>query len=256
MTDWDPDDYLRFADYRTRPAVELASRTRVARPARVVDLGCGPGNSTQVLRDRWTDADVSGLDSSPAMIAAARQRYPGREWVTGDIGEWTSDEPVDVVFSNAALQWVPDHARVVPHLFRQVAAGGALAFQLPSREDRSVQALIDEIADDAGWVSWMAAARSALTIEEPCVYYDLLAPLACGVDLWETIYHQVMESPAAIVEWISSTGLRPYLDSLDSDERRRRFAALLAERVAASYPRRGDGRVLLPFRRTFVIAYA
>ena len=256
LTDWDPHNYLRFADYRTRPAIELASRIRVTAPARVIDLGCGPGNSTQVLREAWPEANVLGLDSSRAMIAAARERYPGHGWLLGDIAEWSSDEPFDVVFSNAALQWIPDHSQVVPHLFGHVAAGGALAFQIPSREYSPVQALIDEIAGDARWVSCMADARAALTIEEPRVYYDLLAPLARDLDMWETIYHQVMESPAAIVEWISSTGLRPYLDSLDSDEERHRFGALLAERVAASHPRRTDGKVLLPFRRISVIAHA
>jgi len=256
VTDWDPSNYLRFEDYRTRPAIELASRIRVAAPDTVIDLGCGPGNSTQVLRERWPDAAVVGLDSSRGMVAAARETYPDQEWVLGDIGEWSSAEPFDVVFSNAALQWVPDHARVVPHLFRQVDAGGALAFQVPSREYCAVRALIDEVADDARWASRMTAARSALTIEEPHVYYDLLAPLARAVDMWEMIYHQVMESPAAIVEWISSTGLRPYLDALDSDEERQRFVSLLEERVAASYPQRSDGMVLFPFQRISAIAYA
>lgn len=256
MTDWDPDNYLRFADYRTRPAIELASRIGVAEPAKIVDLGCGPGNSTRVLRDRWPDATVLGLDSSPDMVAAAREGHPDQEWTLGDIGAWSSEEPFDIVFSNAALQWVPDHARVVPHLFKHAASGGALAFQIPSRDYSPVQALIDEIAGDAGWASWMADARSALTIEEPCVYYDLLAPLARSIDMWETIYHQVMKSPAAIVEWISSTGLRPYLEALDSDEERHHFASLLQERVSASYPPRSDGMVLFPFRRVFVIAYS
>lgn len=256
MTDWDPSTYLRFEDYRTRPAVELAARVRVAAPHTIVDLGCGPGNSTQVVRQRWPGAAVVGLDSSPGMVAAARDRFPDQEWALGDIGEWSSAAPVDVVFSNAALQWVPDHARVVPHLFRNVAAGGALAFQVPSRAYCAVRALIDEVADDHRWASRMTAARSALTIEEPHVYYDLLAPLARAVDMWEMVYHQVMESPAAIVEWISSTGLRPYLAALDSEDHRRCFVALLEARVAAAYARRSDGMVLFPFRRISVVAYA
>jgi trans-aconitate 2-methyltransferase len=256
LTDWDPSDYLRFADYRTRPAIDLVSRVRVAAPEIVIDLGCGPGNSTEVLRDRWPAARVLGLDSSPGMISAARESHPGQDWALGDIGAWSSDEPVDVVFSNAALQWVPDHAHLVPHLFAQVAPGGALALQIPSREYSSVQSLIDSVADDAAWVSWMEGARSALTIEEPHVYYDLLAPVARAVDMWETVYHQVMESPAAIVEWISSTGLRPYLDALDADEERRHFISLLVQRVSSCYPRRSDGMVLFPFRRLSVIAYS
>jgi trans-aconitate 2-methyltransferase len=255
VSDWNPSNYLRFADYRTRPASELASRVRVTAPQRVIDLGCGPGNSTQVLRDRWPDACVLGFDSSPDMIAAAREGYPDDTWELGDIGEWSSDERFDVVFSNAALQWVSDHTSLVPRLFGQVAAGGAFAFQIPSRTFSAIQDLIDEVAGDAAWASFMQAAKSALTIEEPEVYYDLLAPLANGVDMWETIYHQVMESPDAIVEWISSTGLRPYLDALD-ETAQRRFVSRLVERVRASYPQRSDGMVLFPFRRISVIAYA
>ena len=256
MTDWDPSNYLRFEDYRTRPAMDLVSRVRVAAPETVIDLGCGPGNSTQVLRDRWPAGRVLGLDSSPGMISAARERHPGQDWALGDIAAWSSDEPVDVVFSNAALQWVPNHARLVPHLFAQVAPDGALAFQIPSREYSSVQSLIESVADDAAWASLMKGARSALTIEEPHVYYDLLAPVARAVDMWETVYHQVMESPAAIVDWISSTGLRPYLDALDAEEERRQFISLLVQRVASCYPQRSDGMVLFPFRRLSVIAYS
>jgi trans-aconitate 2-methyltransferase len=256
VTDWDPDNYLRFEDYRTRPAMELVSHVRVAAPQTVIDLGCGPGNSTQVLRERWPGARVLGLDSSPGMIAAAREGHPDQEWVLGDIGTWSSVEPFDVVFSNAAFQWVPHHAHLMPHVFDQVAPGGALAFQIPSRTYCLAQTLIDEVADDAAWASRMLDARSALTIEDPHVYYDLLAPVARDVDMWETVYYQVMESPAAIVEWISSTGMRPYLDALGSDDERRRFVDLLVECVAASHPRRSDGTVLFPFRRTSVIAYA
>lgn len=256
MADWDPDNYLRFEDHRTRPAAELAAHVRVTAPETVIDLGCGPGNSTQVLRQRWPDAYILGLDSSPGMISSARENHPGQRWEIGDIGTWSSDQPYDVVFSNAALQWVPDHSRLVPHLFRQVRPGGALAFQIPSRTYCHAQLLIDEVADDASWAPRMQAARSALTIEDPAVYYDLLAPAARTVDMWETVYYQVMDSPAAIVEWISCTGLRPYLEALDSDHERQEFIAALLDRVESSYPLQQDGKVLFPFRRTSVIAYA
>lgn len=256
VADWDPDNYLRFEDHRTRPAAELAAHVRVATPETVIDLGCGPGNSTQILRQRWPAAHVLGLDSSPGMISAARENYPDQEWEIGDIGQWSSDPPFDVVFSNAALQWLPDHSCLLPRLFRQVSSGGALAFQVPSRTYSQVQLLIDEIADDAAWASRMQAARSALTIEDPDVYYDLLAPVARVVDTWETIYYQVMDSPTAIVEWISSTGLRPYLDALDSEQERQHFTSRLLGRVKESYSLQQDGKVLFPFRRTSVIAYA
>jgi trans-aconitate 2-methyltransferase len=256
MTSWDPRSYLRFGDERTRPAVDLAARIALDAPQTVIDLGCGPGNSTEVLRLRWPLARVCGLDSSPKMIASAKQSYPDHEWILGRIENWSANAPYDVVFSNAALQWTPDHVTLVRHLFDQVAPGGALAFQIPSGAYSPVRSFIHDIAGDEAWASRMGEARAALTMEEPHVYYDSLAARAGSIDLWETEYHHVMESPSAIVDWISSTGLRPFMDALASDEERERFVALLTERVVDSYERRSDGRVLFPFRRTFVIAYA
>jgi trans-aconitate 2-methyltransferase len=256
MGDWDPGHYLKFEDYRTRPSVDLVSHIRVTDPRSVIDLGCGPGNSTRVLCARWPRARVVGLDSSAEMIDAASEAYPEQEWVRGGIGRWTAAEPFDVVFSNAALQWLDDHGALLPRLFGQVAPGGAFAIQLPAAMYSSIRGMIHEVADDPGWSSRMERARSALTIEEPTAYYDALAPLARSVDLWETEYHHVLESPSAIVEWISSTGLRPFLDALDSGDERERFTAMLLERVAAGFPRRADGNVLFPFRRIFIVAYA
>jgi trans-aconitate 2-methyltransferase len=190
------------------------------------------------------------------MVASAKRSYPDDEWILGRIDDWSAQAPYDVVFSNAALQWAPDHVTLVRHLFGQVAPGGALAFQIPSGAYSPVRSFIHDIAGDEAWAPRMGEARAALTMEEPHVYYDALAARAGSVDLWETEYHHVMESPSAIVEWISSTGLRPFLDALASDDERERFVALLTARVVDSYARRSDGRVLFPFRRTFVVAYA
>lgn len=255
MAAWNPSEYLRFGDERTRPSQDLVSRIRVDDPATIVDLGCGPGNSTQVLRRRWPNSCVLGVDSSPDMIAAAREAHPDQEWVLGDIESWTGEAPIDVVFSNAALQWVPGHAELVRRLFAQVAPGGALAFQIPSVAYSDLRAIIHEIAENAAWASRMSAARNALTMEEPPVYYDALAPLARSIDMWETEYYHVMASPATIVAWITSTGLRPFLDALDTEGERDHFLAALNARVAEAYVRRSDGRVLFPFRRVFLIAY-
>jgi len=251
---WDADLYLRFADARTRPAVELAARVPVPDPKQVIDLGCGPGNSTEVLRHRWPAARICDLDSSPEMIAAARRDYPRHDWVLGRLEEWAPDTPFDVVFSNAAMQWARDHASLVRRLFGHVAGGGALAFQMPSRAYSQVGALIHDVADDPAWRARMDAARTELTIEAAIVYYDVLAPLARSVDMWETEYSHVMDGPGAIVEWIRSTGLRPFLGALESERERERFVGMLTERVIDAYPRRADGRVLFPFRRLFVVA--
>ncbi len=256
MGDWDPGSYLKFEDYRTRPSIDLLAHIRVDDPHNVIDLGCGPGNSTQVLRSRWPQARLVGLDCSAEMIAAAREAHPDQEWALGDIATWSGDTLFDVVFSNAALQWVGDHEGLLPRLFGQVAPGGALAIQLPAVMYASIRGMIYEVADDPAWSSRMESARAALTIEAPHVYYDILAPLARSVDMWETEYQHVLDSPSAIIEWISSTGLRPFLDALDSDEECERFTAMLLERATDAYPFRSDGKVLFPFRRVFVVAYA
>jgi len=256
MGSWNPDDYLKFGDERTRPSLDLVSRIAVERPEVVIDLGCGPGNSTQVIRHRWPEARVIGLDRSEQMIEAARAKYPEHEWTVSAIEEWSPAQPVDVVFSNAALQWLPDHGPLVARLFGYVSRGGALAFQIPSADFALVRTLIHEIASAREWAPRMSGPLRALTMEPVGFYYDRLAPSARKVDLWETEYIHVMESATAIVQWMSSTGLRPFLDVLESQQESERFVAELTERVVESYPVRPDGRVLFPFKRTFVIAYA
>lgn len=253
---WDPASYLRYGDERTRPAVDLVSRVQIDAPESVVDLGCGPGNSTSVLAGRWPSAHILGLDSSAAMIEAASQAHPSSTWMIADIASWQPESAVDVVFSNAALQWIPDHAHLITRLFRAVSPGGAFAFQIPSATYALVRTLIHEIALDGAWASRMSSPLGALTMESPSFYYDHLAPVARRMDVWETDYMHVMDSHDAIVEWIASTGLRPFLEALESESDRSLFRDRLLQRVADGYPVQSDGRILFPFRRTFVIAYA
>lgn len=255
MSPWDPGGYMRFGDERTRPSIDLASRIAVESPSSVIDLGCGPGNSTRALQQRWPSAHVTGLDSSAQMIDTARQEHPDGEWVLSAIEEWRPAAAVDIVFSNAALQWLPGHGPLVERLFGHVSPGGALAFQIPSADYALVRTLIHEIALDGPWAPRMAGPLGALTMEPPSFYYDHLAPAARALDIWETEYFHVMDSPSAIVDWIASTGLRPFLDVLEPDGESDRFVARLRERVSQSFPARTDGRVLFPFKRTFVIAY-
>ena len=254
MSAWDADHYLRFADERTRPAADLAARIALEAPARVIDLGCGPGNSTRVLAERWPGAQLTGLDNSAEMIASARETGLDAEWVLGDLGSWEAQEPFDVVFSNAALQWVPDHTALVRRLLAQVAPGGVLAFQVPANRYALVRELIEEVAEDPAWRDRMARPRSMLTIPQVTLYYDALVADASRLDLWTTEYSHVLDGPEAIVDWIASTGLRPYLDALADEAERTRFRTMLVERVSAGYERRADGRVLFPFRRQFVVA--
>ena len=241
---WNAGQYLRFADERTQPCRDLAARVSVAQVHSVVDLGCGPGNSTVVLAERWPAAELTGLDNSPEMLRAAAAAHPEWNWVEGDIATWAAGPAGlhDVVFSNAALQWTPDHAVVLPNLLTHVAAGGALAFQMPAYDGPAHRLLREMAGPVAG--DWHT--------HDIAYYYDVLAPHSSRLDLWETEYQHIMEDHSAIVEWYKSTGLRPYLAALGDGEARERFLADYLTGIERIYPRRPDGRVLFPFRRIFL----
>jgi trans-aconitate 2-methyltransferase len=248
MPNWDANLYLQFADYRTQPSIDLIARIALSHPQRVIDLGCGPGNSTEMLRQRWPEADIIGLDSSPEMIAAASNVRPEAKWVLADAATWTADAPFDVVFSNAALQWVPNHSRLFPHLFAQVAPHGALAVQIPAHFQSPVHRLLHEIADTPAWQPRMHEAKNALVNERPSFYYDLLQPIASQIDIWETEYNHVMDSPESIMQWMSGTALRPFLEALEDESQRLQFQEMLLAGLVRAYPRQKDGRVLFPYR--------
>ena len=253
MHSWDAGQYLRFADERTRPALDLLARIASAAPQRVVDLGCGPGNSTALLRERWPDAVLEGLDLSQDMLAAARRDHPGIAFMAGDIAAWSPVEPYDVVFSNAALQWVGNHAELLPRLIAAVKPGGALAVQMPRNHDFATHELMRRVAAEGPWRDRLMGARDPSPVRSPEFYYDCLAPLSHRVILWEANYIQVMDDVAAIIAWLRGTGLGPFLGRLNPDEQREfleRYERLLAD----AFPPRADGKVLLPYPRLFFIA--
>ncbi|HLJ44517.1 MAG TPA: methyltransferase domain-containing protein [Bryobacteraceae bacterium] len=255
MPVWDSAVYLKFASERGQPSLDLISRINLRHPRTIIDLGCGPGNSTQALRERWPDASIAGIDSSPQMIETAKRSFPEQSWVIGDAATWKPDVPVDLVFSNAMLQWVPQHEAVCRHWLAQVAPGGAFAVQVPAHYDSALHREILAVSKDPAWNDRMSGARSALTNHPPPFYYDVLQPLASRLDLWETTYYHVVAGPEAVIEWFRGTGLRPYLEALASEKERLRFEDLLLERYTITYPRQPDGRVLFPFRRLFFVAY-
>jgi trans-aconitate 2-methyltransferase len=254
MPTWDAGQYLRFADERTQPCRDLAARIPLAVPRRVIDLGCGPGNSTAVLAARWPDADIVGLDSSAAMVERAREDFPDREWIHGDISSWQADEPFDVVFSNAALQWVPNHHELLPHLQSQVAEGGALAVQVPGDPAAIPHGVMRELAASEEWRPHFPKPVREWWVEPAEIYYDILAPHSSHIDLWTTDYLHLLPDVAAIAEWYRGTGLRPYLDALGDERLQGRFLSDFVSRLEAHYAPRPDGKVLFPFRRLFLVA--
>ncbi|HLK47979.1 MAG TPA: methyltransferase domain-containing protein [Bryobacteraceae bacterium] len=255
MPKWDADQYLKFAGERTQPVFDLIHRIRLTNPLRIADLGCGPGNSTEALRQRWPEAALTGVDSSAEMIAKARHAHPDSKWVVADAATWEPDGPVDLVFSNAMLHWLPRHEHVCRHLLGVLAPGGALAVQAPAHYNSPLHREILEVSRDPAWDQRMEKARGALTHHPPEFYYDLLAPVTSRLDLWETTYQHVLAGPEGVLEWFRGTGLRPYLEALASEEERARFEGMLLERYTTAYPRRANGLVLFPFRRLFFVAY-
>ena len=253
MSDWDPALYARFEDERTRPAAELLARVNIATPRHVVDLGCGPGNSTELLFERFDQARIVGIDTSQAMLATARQRLPQLAFERADIADWSPTEPVDLLYANASLQWVPDHERLLPRLLSALAPGGVLAVQMPDNLAEASHTLMRDTAADARFAG---SARNADALRARVLpaqhYYDLLAPRA-EVDLWRTTYHHRMADAAAIVQWLRATGLKPYLDPL-TPELQALFLAEYQRRIELAYPTRADGKRLLAFPRLFVVA--
>ncbi|MEH3145050.1 MAG: trans-aconitate 2-methyltransferase [Methylobacterium frigidaeris] len=252
MADWDAAQYLKFADERTRPASDLLARVPLPRAARVVDLGCGPGNSTALLRTRFPGAAVTGLDASPDMLAKARATLPEVTFVEADLAAWTPDEAPDLLFANAVLQWLPDHAALLPRLAGFLAPGGCLAVQMPDNLDEPSHRLMREVAAEGPWRDRLAGvARGRLGSFAD--YDRWLTRAGCRVDLWRTTYVHPLPGHGAIVEWVRGTGLRPYLAPLDP-AMRAGFRARYEAALSRAYPAQEDGRVLLPFPRLFLVA--
>ena len=250
---WDPNQYLRFGEERLRPALDLIARIPHPGPRRVVDLGCGAGNALPALAARFPGATVRGVDGSAEMLA--RAAATGFATERADIADWAPAEPVDVLFSNAALHWLPDHAALFPRLLGCLAPGGWLAVQMPAMHAAPVRAVQDRLAQEGPWAARLAGIRSAPPILEPGGYYDLLAPRCAALDLWVTEYLHVLRGPDPVAQWAMGSSLRPYLDALEGEPGLREgFLAAYAAAMREAYPPRADGAVLLPFRRQFILA--
>jgi trans-aconitate 2-methyltransferase len=249
---WDPERYLTYADERGRPFVELLARVAADSPSEVVDLGCGPGNLTALLAERWPEAHVVGLDSSPEMIETARRTSDRIRFEVADLRGWQADRPVDVLVSNATLQWVPGHLEFLPDLVAKVAPGGWFAFQVPGNFDEPSHTIRRDLAGEAEYAAHTADVAVPAS-HDPAAYLDVLSRAGCTVDAWETTYLHVLTGPDPVFTWVSGTGARPTLQALP-DDLRPGFEEEFKRRLAAAYATRDDGTVVLPFRRIFVVA--
>jgi trans-aconitate 2-methyltransferase len=252
--DWSARQYLKFEDERTRPPRDLLARVPLSEPRRVIDLGCGPGNSTDLLIERYPRAEVIGLDSSPDMLRQARERLPERIFAQADLATWSPQERTDLLFANAVFQWVPDHPAVLQRLLEALPEGGVLAVQMPDNTNEPALLSMEEVSRTGPWAAMLAAANAARNdLPSPGGYYDLLRPHCRHLDIWHTVYNHVMAGPAGIVEWFKGSALRPFLAPL-ADDMRADFVAAYTARIARAYPARFDGKVLLRFPRLFIVA--
>jgi trans-aconitate 2-methyltransferase len=252
--DWSATQYLKFEDERTRPPRDLLAQVPLRSPRRVADLGCGPGNSTELLIKRFPQAEVVGVDSSPDMLRQARERLPGCTFVEGDLSTWAPQDGTDLLFGNAVFQWVPDHPKVLARLLQSLPGGGVLAVQMPDNTRQPAHTLMEKVAAAGPWASAIAQANAARNdLPRPEDYYDLLRPLCSHLDIWHTHYNHIMADHAAVVEWFKGSALRPFLAPLDA-AMRATFTARYTDEIRHAYQARYDGKVMLKFPRLFILA--
>ncbi len=253
MTDWSAQQYLKFEDQRSRPARDLLAHVPLTEARKIYDLGCGPGNSTQLLVERFPDAEIIGVDSSPDMLRQARERLPQCSFEQADLNEWSAPADADLLFSNATFQWLHDHVAVLCRLLQGLKPGAALAVQMPDNFDEPSHVWMRELAHEEPYAKLLPAnPRNRANLPSVQTYYDTLKPLCSHIDIWHTFYQHPLDGPEAIVEWVKGTGLRPFIDPL-TPEYRQSFLHAYTGRIAAAYPAQNDGKVLLRFPRLFMV---
>ncbi len=253
MTDWNPTQYLRYGSERLRPALDLIARIQVDSPGSVYDLGCGTGTITGILKERWPDARVTGVDSSASMLERTGDVETGVYWQHADLNDWQPAIQAGVVYSNAALHWLDGHGQLFPRLMSAVGSGGVLAVQMPENFSAPSHTSIADTVREGPWRERLAPFQREQPVAEPSFYYDLLSQLSSSIDMWETTYMHILEGENPVVEWTKGTMLRPLLENLSEDEGSE-FLKLYTEKVAKAYPPRADGKTVLPFKRLFIVA--
>lgn len=255
---WDPALYQRFGEERLRPARDLAQQLAIAMGDRLVrrilDLGCGTGAAFPILRALWPKAELAGLDRSEAMLATAKEKFPDVPLISADLMTFTPSEPVDILYSNATLQWVGNHAALLPRLLTWLAPGGVLAVQMPRNFDQSSHQTITQIIGESRWRERLLPLHRGIPVAEPAWYYRLLAPLCRHLEIWETEYLHILEGADPVAHWVRGTALRPYLSALSPEEGEAFFVEIAAA-LRGAYPEEADGRTLFPFRRLFFLSW-
>lgn len=250
---WSAAQYMKFEDERTRPSRDLLAQVPSLPEGTLYDLGCGPGNSTELIRDRFSAYMLTGIDNDDDMLTAARKRMPGTPFHRGDLSTWAPPTQAVLFFANAVFQWLPDHLDVFDRLMGHLMPRGTLAVQMPDNLDQPSHRLMRELAADSRFAHHYSGITPRAILPGPSAYVDRLMPASLRVDVWHTVYYHRLAGPAAIVEWVKGTGLRPFLDPLPKVVREDYLAAYL-EAIRQAYPPLADGHVLFPFPRLFIVA--
>jgi trans-aconitate 2-methyltransferase len=254
MKDWNPELYLKFGKERIQPSIDLVTRINYDDPLRIIDIGCGPGNSTQILVQRWPDAEIIGVDNSSAMIERAKNDYPNQVWRLLDAGKDEIEGKYDLIFSNATIQWIPDHSELLKKFHKLLTDRGLIAVQVPQFWDMPVGKSIKRVADNNHWRSVTKRVTEVFTIHDYSFYYNNLSRLFNSINIWETDYFHILDSHLSILEMIRSTGLRPFFDKLKTDADKKDFEEMVLREIIKDYPLQKDNKVLFPFKRLFFIA--
>lgn len=251
--DWNPDLYLKFDKERNQPSIDLISRINFKNPSFIIDIGCGPGNSTKILTTRWPKSIVIGLDNSAAMIEKAKKDFPNQEWRLLDAGKDEITGEFDIVFSNATIQWIPDHFDLLKKFKTILSDRGIIAIQIPLFFDMPIGKSIIRISKEKKWKDLLETATKMFTIHNFSLYYDYITDLYTSVEMWESSYIHVLNSQHSILEMIRGAGLRPYIDRLNNENDKIDFESKILTEIKKDYPLQKNGKVLFPFKRLFFI---
>lgn len=252
--DWNPELYLRFNEERTQPAIDLAARINVKNPEKIIDIGCGPGNSTKVLSKRWPNVKTIGIDNSASMIESAKKNYPDMEWRIADATKMETNEKYDIIFSNATIQWIHDQENLIFSLIDMLKKDGAFAIQIPLYNAMPASKAIENVSLKEKWKKTRGA-NDAFTFHSSDFYYDILSARVKSLVMWETSYYHIMPSHQTIIEMLKSTGIRPFLDRLDTNKEKIEFEKEALKEIKTAYLAQKDGNILFPFKRLFFIGY-
>ena len=256
QNDWNPEHYLKYGNERTQPSIDLVNRIRAEHaPVQIADIGCGPGNSSQVLMQRWPGAKLTGVDNSPAMIEKARRDYPHQNWILADASQFNTDQKFSLIFSNAAIQWIPNHEALFERFFDLLEEEGTIAVQFPQFQEMVLGKVIDLVSRKERWKRQTEDCGQVFTCHSDSYYYNLLSDKVKSMDIWETDYIHVMPNHLSIVDWIKSTGMKPYLERISGEQEKKDFENEVLAEIKTAYPRQENGCVLFSFKRFFLIAY-